>query len=480
MNDLLDDRLRTMMRTATADAPEAPTVDDLQAITVVGAEPRQRSMRPIAAAAAVMAVAAAGALVWWPNGDAGPDPADSPESTEAVVSGSYLDAYYLPNELPEGWQIVGKRQDRAGSIEFVGDSVVFARRDGTERAVVSLTPVDDTAPATTEAAVEVATGDTQPPPPASVTEAIWNEQFRWLTWTPNGQQILVTPADGMESSARDLAVDLVGVAPMTAATLDVSQGSDWVKVKEYVNDPNGVVSAGANSLSLVTERGLALWITVRRADGLLPSDVHRPVAGFTDLYETISTADDQIVTISRVIGGDIVEVSLRSPDPEERSVVRRLVADLRPVTEQEWSAAVPDLSITIGGLPTVRSFELLDHTVSVHFDGTIGGVCVERGGGASACIYLAGVEANGHVTGSFPATGFRLDDETWVAVSSIPEGAQMCTDPQLLQGAQAATADNDGQTLVLLVAPADFTEVFACPITGSTDYTLYMASPPLP
>jgi hypothetical protein len=125
VNDLLDDRLRTMMRTATADAPEAPSVDDLQAITVVAAEPaidRRRSVLAVAAAAVVV-LGAVGALVFSPNGDAGPDPADEPDTTGVVEPGAYLDAYFLPNQLPQGWRIIELDRFPGGSGgTFIGNS----------------------------------------------------------------------------------------------------------------------------------------------------------------------------------------------------------------------------------------------------------------------------------------------------------------------------------------------------------------------
>ncbi|MFN8023610.1 MAG: hypothetical protein U0Q03_18925 [Acidimicrobiales bacterium] len=66
-------------------------------------------------------------------------------------------------------------------------------------------------------------------------------------------------------------------------------------------------------------------------------------------------------------------------------------------------------------------------------------------------------------------------------MSSIPDDAEMCSGPQELQGARAATATRAGQQVVLLLAPAALTDVFACPIGGDgTEYTLYMAEPPTP
>jgi len=101
LNDPLDDQLRTMMRTAVGEPPAPPSIDDLATLVSIGPEPRQPGFRPLTAIAKVVAVVAVGGLALWPAADDTIDPADS--TVPEVVAGDYLDAYYLPTELPAGW-----------------------------------------------------------------------------------------------------------------------------------------------------------------------------------------------------------------------------------------------------------------------------------------------------------------------------------------------------------------------------------------
>lgn len=484
MNDLLndptderlDDRLRTLMRTAVAEPPAPPSLADLDTLVSVGPEPRPQWFRPLTAVAAAVAVLAVGALVLWPSAEDDVDPADS--TVPEVVAGQFLDAYYLPSELPAGWQIVEMSRFAAGDISYIGSSVVFERRDGSERGLVSLTALGEEVPASTEAAVDVETGDTTPPLPSSAAEARWNPELRWLSWSLGGREVTVVTSSRTEAAARALAVEVTAAGTGVDMSVDVTSGSAWLKVKEYMNDNSPVVSAGSNSISLVTDRGLSVWVTIGRMWGPTAADWLDPVVGSTDLYE--SDTGGGLTVVSRFVGADTLEVYMSEPDADLLTKIRSLLASLRPVSEQAWLDAMPDLSATIGTLPAAATFELLDHEVTVRFDGVLGGVCVTRtADGVSGCARIGGIDADGRLPGSFPATGFSLTDGSWVAVSSIPLGSEMCSDPQVLQGATAATALNGDQQLVLLLAPSGFTEAFACPLGGTNpDYKLYIANPP--
>ncbi len=484
MNDLLndptderlDERLRTTMRTAVAEPPAPPSVADLDTLVSVGPEPRREWFRPLTAVAAAVAVLAVGALVLWPSADDDVDPADS--TVPEVVAGQFLDAYYLPSELPDGWQIVEMNRYTAGDVSYIGSSVVFELRDGSERALVSLTALGEEVPASTEAAIDVETGDTTPPLPSSAAEATWDPELRWLSWSLQGRQVIVVTSSRTEAAARALAVDVIAVSTGVDMSVDVADGSGWLKVKEYKNDNSPVVSSGSNSISLVTDRGLSVWVTIGRVWGPSAADWLDPVEGYTDIYE--SDTGGGLTVVSRFAGADTLDIYMTEPDAELLTKLRTLLAGLRPVSEQAWLEAVPDLTATIGTLPTVATFDLLDHEVTVRFDGVLGGVCVTRNAdGVSGCARLGGVDADGRLPGSFPATGFSLSDGSWVAVSSLPLESEMCSDPQALQGGTAAAAPNGDQQVVLLLAPPGFTETFACPLGGTNpDYTLYLANPP--
>lgn len=499
MNDLLDDRLRTMMRSATADAPEAPSVDDLQAIAVVGAEPRQRSLRPIAAAAAVMAVAAAGALVWWPNGDGGPQPADIPDSTEAgVVPGSYLDAYYLPTDLPDGWQIAEMGRSPGFSTESSVNAVVFERRDGSDRALVTLSPSPTSSelPAGTEPVDGAAEGSALASEPASASTAApeqgedandapaglspataqWIDDGQWLTWSLVDWTVLLATRSSDEASARALALDLLPQVTTSGPSFDVKDASEWVEVREYLLTQDEW--AGSSTVVLAHDDGRMLAVTATRPTGIDPLELASPLPEPGLFRYRTSPGDVGLVRRDGDLQLDLYRVD-GSVTPDETQ--RTIAIGMRRVTEAEWLSARPDPNELVAGATVVGTFELLDHTVTAHREGGISGVCVERADGVSGCSLLPGVRLDGELPPAAPTQGIPLSDGSWVAVGSIANGLEPCDEP-LLQGARAAVVPN-GDVQTMLVVPADLDAAFACPLAGVGEGNvapneMFIANPP--
>lgn len=478
MNDLLDDRLRTMMRTATADAPEAPSLDDLRALVVVRDEPAADRRRPLlAAAAAVLALGAVGALVFWPGDDAG-EPADTPDTT-AVVPGGFLDAYYLPAELPDGWQIVEmSRYPGGGQVEYRGDTAVFETRDGNVKAVVSREPAGDpgASPATTAAELDPATGSMVEvePVPTSAADATWNSRDSALTWRQDGRAVWLTPSDELESSARSLAADLVVTRADGRVIFGVVDDSDWVQTAEYLLDGVPVVSAGENSMQLADETGAIAIIGITRTTGPRIDETGAPVPGEADMYRPAGSLPNMVIR-----SVDDVQISAFSFNGS--ASIADLVALLRSltqVTEEEWLAAQPD--VVVREATIVATFELLEHVVTVHRDGPVGGVCVGRSDGVTGCVSLIGVGEDGSLPQPFPATGFPLGDGSWVAVSSIPAESQVCSASELPPGAAMAAAPNGGdEQVVLLTVTTDIGESLACALGGENpDFPIFVANPP--
>jgi hypothetical protein len=486
VNDLLDDRLRTMMRTATADAPEAPSIDDLRALVVVHDAPTADRRRPVfaVAAAAVLALGAVGALVFWPGDDAG-QPADTPDTTAAVLPGGYLDAYYLPAEFLDGWQIVEmNRYPGGGQVESWGDSAVFETRDGSVRAVVSREPTadDGTSPATTEAALDPATGSAVEvePVPTSAAEATWNSRDSALIWRQDGRAVWLTPSDELESSARSLAADLVVTRAGGRVIFGVVDDSDWVQTAEYLLDGVPVVSAGENSMQLADDAGSVAVIGITRTTGARIDETGAPVPGEEDLYRPAGSLPNMVI---RSI--DDVQISAFSYDGSASTAdLVALLRSLTQVTEEDWLAAQPDPDVLVRGATIVVTFELLEHVVTVHRDGPVGGVCVVRPDGATGCAGLIGVGEDGSLPQSFPATGFPLSDGSWVAVSSIPAESQVCSPSELPDGATMAATPNGGdEQVVLLAVRTDVAQSvgqsIACALGGENpDFPIYVVNPP--
>jgi hypothetical protein len=467
VNDLLDDRLRTMMRTATTDAPEAPTVDDLQAITVVGAEPRQRSLRPIAAAAAVVALVGTGALAWWSTGDDGQVPADEPDTSEdAVIPGAYLDAYYLPTDLPEGWQIVEGIRHPAQQA-YTGNSAVFANRDDSSvRGVASFAAGPDASPATTAAEVD---GETTDPLPTDAASARWDPENGWLSWTVNGREATLVTTNRVEMEARQLAEALVVVQSTTGPTFDVRQGSGWVEVKEYQLDGGPIWWAG-NSLTIGRDEFTAVTIYVTRAVGAETSEWARP-SGTAGVFVVETPGGG--VTLSRSVDGLTLEAYLTSPAPDVLAQFTHLLASMREVTRAEWDAALPDITATLIDTPVAASFDLLDHLVTLRRGGPFSGICVERGDGAIGCARFS-LDATTQLPVGF-ATNVVFDDGSWAAVGAIESTAEMC-DVTATSDALVATAVNGGQQIVLFLPGPETQAGFSCNLGGESEFGLFFVS----
>jgi len=485
LNDPLDDQLRTMMRTAVGEPPAPPSIDDLAPLVSIGPEPRQPGFRPLTAIAAVIAVVAVGGLVLWPTADDAIDPADS--TVPEVVAGDYLDAYYLPTELPAGWQIVEMTRQPArgeGYGGYGGNSVVFERRDGSDRAVVSLSPTESAGgevPASTEAVAGFGDAIAEA---ASPDSARWDMESRFLTWRSDGQEVFVNTRSKSEVGARALATDLVPAMTSAGRSFDVAASSDWVKVREYLLNGQWIPVAGSNAITLASDQGQTLSVFVNRPFGVDARELALPVDGRPDISRFDFPAPDKTVYLARGDGDLVLETFPFSDVPVTEETQLAILGSMSQVTVDEWLAATPDISAELSTTAVVASFDLLDHVVTVHLEGALSGVCVERADGVSGCLRMDGIDAGGHLPGSSPATGFWLSDGSWVAVSSIPVGSEMCSDPQALQGATAATAPNGDEQVVLLLVPSlGFTEGFVCPLgptkgDGSSPYDLYVANPP--
>ncbi len=481
MNDLLndptderlDDRLRTLMRTAVAEPPVPPSIDDLDTLVSVGPEPRKEWFRPLTAVAAAVAVLAVGALVLWPSAEDDVDPADS--TVPEVVAGQFLDAYYLPSELPAGWQIVGMERTKGGDVYYSGDVAVFQLSNGGIRGVVSQTPsYTGETTASTEPALDPATGSTFATTtlPSSPLAAVWDESFPALQWQQDGRTIMLTTTDHVETSARSLAADLETSRAGNRTTFDVADGSDWVKTREYLLDGAPVVTSGYNSIHLVSDLGATATMVSSRVDGLRGSDTGTLIAGTADVF----VVDDRTRAVVREFGDVQVEAYSLDESATVDELVAMLVA-LAPANEEAWRATAPDPEVIVRGTPTVASFQLLGHTITAHLRGAVSGICVDRDDGATGCALLDGVMADGSLPEAAPTSGISLSDGTWVAVGDIEADLDPCEGAEL-QGARAGVAPN-GDQQVMFVVPASLDQSFACSLyRDGTPNGVFIANPP--
>ena len=127
MNDL-DIKIRTLLETAVADAPEAPEVDDIGARAVRQCAPARtdRPRRLLVAAAAVLAVGVAATAVV--NVTNRPSP-----QAQVVSPPQGLPTYVLPTRVPDGWELVDIVETAASSTpdgSFQSPSQLFRRTDG--------------------------------------------------------------------------------------------------------------------------------------------------------------------------------------------------------------------------------------------------------------------------------------------------------------------------------------------------------------
>lgn len=459
MNETLDGDLRTMMRTAVANAPEAPTVAELIDPSITANHEQSRAhVRLVGLAAAVLVVAMVAALALRTTArDA--ELADAP-------SAAYLDAFYLPTPLPEGWTVIRMDRAPAGGDLQLSDAARFTTSDGSDVGIVNRSP---------SAGYEDSVG-TEPPSsttamtaPTLLPEATWDESSRWLTWSSGGDDYTVQVRSGQEAVARSL-----GAAIQTAAdagrSFDVDLASGWIKTDEQF--AGSTPATGTNGVQIADERGRIVWLTVQRTDGLFDIGMWTLVDEASQLYRE-PTYDGRPAGLGRLIDGYLVTATPNVADAAgaAEAALRAMAA----VSAADWEAAAPDQEQSIRQAATLARFALLDHTVTLHSEGPWRGVCVDRSDEAGGCI-LAAIGDDGTLAQVVPITGIRLSDGSWVAVGSIPADDEMCAGDDLA-GARAAAAPYGSQQIVLLV-PGDQTQSFACaPGDGQQPF---IAMPPSP
>ncbi len=473
MNDLLndptderlDERLRTMMRTAVAEPPAPPSVADLDTLVSVGPEPRREWFRPLTAVAAAVAVLAVGALVLWPSADDDVDPADS--TVPEVVAGQFLDAYYLPSELPAGWQIVEGRRDPAQEA-YTGNSAVFTRRDDpTLRGVASFAPGPDASPATSAAQVE---GETPSTLPIDVSSARWDPDRASLSWIADGREAFVATTNRTESEARQLAEALVVVPTLTGPTFEAAEGMPWVKVKDYQLDGTAVPWSGVNSLTIGRDEFTSMTIAVQRSAGPTIPEWGLPTE-ITGVY--MAEEPDGHLTLSRSVGELTLEAYMASPSPEVRSLAASILGNIEEVSLSQWEAALPDITAVLSETPVDATFDLIQHVVTLRRGGPFSGICVERNDGAKGCARFS-IDATSQLPLGF-ATNIVLDDGSWVAVGAIESTAEMC-DVASTSDANAATAVNGEQQIVLFVPGPETRDGFNCTLGGESEFGFFFVS----
>lgn len=484
MNDLLndptderlDDRLRTLMRTAVAEPPAPPSLADLDTLVSVGPEPRNEWFRPLTAVAAAVAVLAVGALVLWPSAEDDVDPADS--TVPEVVAGQFLDAYYLPSELPDGWQIVEVLRYSESVTEMDSNSIVVARRDGSERGVVSVTLSSRYVEATV-APDSVEVYETDQAVPVAPGQPVWDPDGRALSWVSGGDEIRLQVGSGDETSARELADGLVEFSGETGRQMSVAEDSDWVVTKQYAFAGKPVAFIGSNTITLGGPTGEMIQIWIGRASGPRLDEWMDPVAGTEDLFQSFDVPE--WVTMTRFVEDISITATAVTGGPEQTSasaeVVQDVLATSQKVSESSWLSAAPDPNALVRSAEVVATFDLLDHTITAHRDGATSGICIDRADGANGCAFLYWVEPDGSLPQAAPTTGIPLSDGTWVAVGDIEADFDPCEGAEL-QGARAAVTPN-GDQQVMFVVPASLNESFACSLyRDGTANGVFIATPP--
>lgn len=473
MNDVLDDDLRTMLRTAVADAPGAPTVRELLEPTIdVHSAPSRARVRLVAVAAAVLVVAMVGALVLRTSTQRS-QPADEP-----TPGGTYLDAYYLPSRLPTGWTVLQMDRTTGGSGDIeLSEMALFERSDGTDVGAVSATPTAPPSAPTVPAVGTERMDGTAPPSseaPATSTDLLpdarWDADFGTLTWTSGGMDFFLRIRSGEEAAARSLGA---AVADATAAGgwTDVDPVGGWLKTAEQ--RAGRTTSSGTNGILLGDDRGRTIWLSIARPSGLSSGiELWTPVEGDPGLYVQRIPAG-AAPTWARSVDGILITAS--PSDDAAAAEAQQVLRSMTRSTADEWAAATPDWEAAIRKATTVATFDLLDHTVTLHRQGAWRGICVDRDDGATGCQGTV-MEEDGSLRTVLPTTGIALTDGSWVGVAPIPGGAEMCGEPQL-GGARTAAATYRAQQIVLLV-PADPAQSFAC--VFDDDGGTFIVMPPTP
>lgn len=442
--------LDTDIRNALADILDtAPAIDSTPPsdVHVVASAETASPVRWLTVAAALVVVVAG--LGWIAQRPSGVQPATSqptaPVDESTGSTGTAVPAM-LPSEMPAGWQLVDVDIHPAEEgTQQRGNIIALAENPGDASAVVSLDP----------------TGTPADPDLPPLEFAQWNSSTQTLTWSSDGQRIVLATLGLEEEEARTLAASLVPTETTTGRSFTVPPASGFTVEDEYLVDGMSFPIPGWTELIVTDADGKASRISITPAIAvpditLLLHAPHPPTA-------TVEIGPSSgVAGLVRLVEGSIVTTY---PTSETASPELRTIFDsIQPATAAMWASTRAAISDTIAAAPVIARSEALDVTVSLHKNQTVSGLCITRGDDIG-CDWTATMSASGQfaTTLAGPTGTIVFDDGSWYAVWVSPDGSPCPLDVE----AEQAPVTIAEQVLIIIHPDAAATKV-SCSIDPQT------------
>ncbi len=467
LNDPLDDKLRTMMRTAVADLPPAPQVEDIATTDLRvdmnhtnGGSPPWRVLLGAAAAVALVIGAIA---IWGLRGEQQvTQSAPIPTSPQPTNGGEY----WLPSELPAGWRIVDLVQGGSGvgsgSVDL-GNTFVFERPRDRARIVVQLPFVS----APEQAA-------SSPVPPDALTLGTWIAESSTIVWAGN-PSYEVHASSSLDDEAAVRAALRRMVISFDAKGLVAALAPDeveWRLVESYV-DGSEVPSTWQASFVLSSLDGRQAQVIyepvgpVPPLSVLLDADIDLPVDPSTPTFTTPTVTGAMMLR-----DGVAFDVGNYGVMTDLTEVAGTILSSMKRVDRLAWNGVRAQFASDLLASPSTFDAEALGVTVTVYNDGLLSGTCLQRGD-ASGCSPL--------VLGEFPFVlgqtmgnqiAIELDDGSWAIAATFPPNVTLspCGSDEATGTRVAVTQFGDQQ--LALVLPGPGLDSYSCSIPSDTNKVL--------
>lgn len=462
LRDPLDDHLRTLMRTAVADAMNPPTAADIErgpGLRVAPPSEPRHSVRWIAIAA-VMLLALGGGVVWSMRVEHPANPADQPA---LVDNRPGLGAYLLPSTLPEGWRLVDISESY-WAAENSGASPqewLIEQHDGEARALLEVFPP----PEPSTAATDAATATTAVLGQSSLVDGgRWGtnpfEQTGYLMWTERGQSVTMIVHGLDEAQARALRAELEptsGPGPLAYKLADDS--SFWISRSLGSSPP---VETGSAVITIADADGnfgsIRLRATDRESDVLLdptavaggPVAVHI-LAGLPTTNGSVDPASAEVFGIRRLQEVTAtLDSTTSSNDPDE---VRAVLEALAPVDRATWDNAIDQIGDSIETQRSIGSAETVAGILTVYEEAGLTSVCLRRGvdRGCRAADPWFEFNSGGKVT---DLTASLLVGAQWIVVRGV--NSQDAAGPIEVDvaGVESEIVSTDVGAFAVMIVPA--------------------------
>lgn len=455
MNETLDDDLRTMMRTAVANAPEAPTVAELIDPQIrYGASSTSGPIRPLSFVAAAIVVLSLGALAFWPRSASDVRPVTT---IDADVPANVWDGeYWAPIGLPDGWNLVSadQRSTDEGAQNW-GSAFVFERRSDAARILVRV-------PWNPECGAGPCEPSTSPVPVDALRQGTWSSTLNRdvILFDAGNDQEFVAISSLDDEAATRAVTDRITITPAGRGYVASLPAGDtgWSMIDDY--SVNATLPTTWNATLLLRAPDGRTVVVHYKPGGPIPPD---GVLLDATISDPTASAGSSLSAASWTLIRDGIVFSLGTAelDDLDDTTATAILSSMQPSTRDEWRRQLDEFATSLSAQPISRSidFESIGVTISEHDSGTFIGTCARRESAVGCHPSLL-------TAGSDEQLVILLDDGSWLLLGAVPAGSPTCVPPPDWPdlGQEVGVVRSGDDDLVLVSAASDDLSV-GCTVT---------------